>query len=235
MPADQQGSVYKTSNGHGLRWYDETSTRRRRAGFASRSAARAWFRDVERPRIARETPTAPPLTLAEHVERYLDAHAVGRDPKTIDVLRFRLAYATRVFGELHLNELEQLLARHAAPGDAVDAEIAVNGFEGRDQAADLVCGVLVLRQHVAERHQLLHDLRRAGTEDARAVEPVLHGVRVSGRCRDEGVTVPVAIHGASVPVRPDAGARFPLVFPGGGFQLGGAATDKEKPAVSSGF
>ena len=26
MPAEQQGSVYKTSKGFGLRWYDETGT-----------------------------------------------------------------------------------------------------------------------------------------------------------------------------------------------------------------
>ncbi len=61
-----------------------------------------------------ETPTAAPVTLTEHVERYLDAHSVGRDPKTIDVLRFRLAYATRVFGDLRLDELERRVAEVAA-------------------------------------------------------------------------------------------------------------------------
>lgn len=50
--------------------------------------------------------TTPP-TLEEHVESYLEAHAVGRDPKTIDVLRFRLGYATKTFGELPLDELER--------------------------------------------------------------------------------------------------------------------------------
>jgi len=38
------------------------------------------------------------VTLSEHVDTYLDAHAVGRDSKTIDVLRFRLAYATACSG-----------------------------------------------------------------------------------------------------------------------------------------
>ena len=47
MPAEQQGSVYKTARGYGIRWHDEAGTRRRQAGFPSRSAARAWFRDVE--------------------------------------------------------------------------------------------------------------------------------------------------------------------------------------------
>jgi hypothetical protein len=58
MPAEQQGSVYKTSRGYGLRWYDETGARRRQAGFSSRSAARAWFRNVEQPRMRGQTPTA---------------------------------------------------------------------------------------------------------------------------------------------------------------------------------
>jgi adenylylsulfate kinase-like enzyme len=60
-----------------------------------------------------ETIAAAPVTLAEHVAHYLDAHAVGRDPKTIDVLRFRLGYATRVFGELRLDELERRVAEVA--------------------------------------------------------------------------------------------------------------------------
>jgi integrase len=54
-----------------------------------------------------ETPTVEPPTLSEHVDAYLEAHAVGRDPKTIDVLRFRLGYATKTFGELRLDELER--------------------------------------------------------------------------------------------------------------------------------
>ena len=61
-----------------------------------------------------ETPTAAPVTLQEHVDAYLDAHAVGRDVKTIDVLRFRLDYATKVFGDLHLDELERRVAEIAA-------------------------------------------------------------------------------------------------------------------------
>ena len=81
MPADQQGQVYKTGNGYGLRWYDETGRRRRQAGFSSASKARAWFRDVERRRMRGETPTADTtITLSAHVDRYLDAHAIGRDP-----------------------------------------------------------------------------------------------------------------------------------------------------------
>jgi hypothetical protein len=114
MPAEQRGSVYRTSKGYGLRWYDEKGARRRKAGFSSRSEARRWYEHVERPRMRGEAVEAPPVTLSEHVTRYLDAHAVGRDPKTIDVLRFRLAYATRVFGDLRLDELERRVAEIAA-------------------------------------------------------------------------------------------------------------------------
>jgi integrase len=114
MPAEARGSVYQTANGHGVRWYDETGTRRRRSGFKSKSEARSWFETVERKRMRGETPAPEPVTLAEHVDRYLTAHAVGRDPKTIDVLRFRLGYATSVFGSLRLDEIERRVPEVAA-------------------------------------------------------------------------------------------------------------------------
>jgi hypothetical protein len=58
VPAEQRGSVYKTSTGYGIRYYDEGG-RRRQAGFSSRSEARRWFEDVERKRMRRETPRRP--------------------------------------------------------------------------------------------------------------------------------------------------------------------------------
>lgn len=115
MPAEQIGSVYKTTGGFGLRWYDETGTRRRKAGFSSASKARAWFRDVERPRMRGETTTADKtITLEAHVDRYLAAHAVGRDPFTIRTLKHRLGYANATFGDLSLEELERRVPEIAA-------------------------------------------------------------------------------------------------------------------------
>jgi len=114
MPAEQQGSIYRTSTGFGVRYYDQTGARRRQAGFPSKSAARKWFQEVAKPQMRGEAVKAPPVTLSEHVARYLEAHSVGRDPKTIDVLRFRLGYATRTFGDLRLDELERRVPEVAA-------------------------------------------------------------------------------------------------------------------------
>jgi len=112
MPAEQHGSIYETK-GFGLRWRDETGRERRRAGFSSPSKARAWFRDVERPRMRGET-VVRPVTLYEHVDEYLAAHATGRDASTIKTLRHRLGYATSKFGELRLDELERRVPEIAA-------------------------------------------------------------------------------------------------------------------------
>jgi hypothetical protein len=65
MPAEQRGSDHRTTTGYGIRWTDETCTRRRQAGFTSPSKARAWFRDVELPRMRGGGLVNEPLTLRE--------------------------------------------------------------------------------------------------------------------------------------------------------------------------
>lgn len=92
MPAEQHGSVYKTAKGWGIRWYDETGARKRRAGFSSRSEARAWFRDVERRRMRGEIIAPSPMTLAELVDEYLGQHVA--EANTTRALRERLKLAT---------------------------------------------------------------------------------------------------------------------------------------------
>jgi integrase len=92
MPAEQEGSLYKTSSGFGIRWRDEHGQRRRQAGFSSKSAARKWFRDVEQKRMRGETITPSPMTLAELVDEYLEQHVAEQN--TIRALRERLRYAT---------------------------------------------------------------------------------------------------------------------------------------------
>ena len=62
-----------------------------------------------------ETPAADKtITFREHVDRYLAAHAVGRDQFTIRTLRHRLGYATAVFGDLSLEEMERRVPEIAA-------------------------------------------------------------------------------------------------------------------------
>jgi integrase len=114
MPAEQRGSVYSTGKGYGIRWYDEHGARRRKAGFKSRSEARCWFENVEKRRMRGEQVRPAPVTFREHADAYVEAHKVGRDENTIRVLKERLAYATRAFGETRLDELERRVPEIAA-------------------------------------------------------------------------------------------------------------------------
>ena len=50
MPANSAAPTTRPARAYGLRWYDESGARRRRAGFSS-SRLRKWFADVEQPRM----------------------------------------------------------------------------------------------------------------------------------------------------------------------------------------
>ena len=114
MPADQQGQVYKTKTGFGIRYYDENGVRQRHAGFSSASKARKWFRDVEIPRMRGEAVARPPVTLREHIDRYLEVHALSADPNTIRVLRERLRRPLDAFGDYQLRDLARMAGDVAA-------------------------------------------------------------------------------------------------------------------------
>jgi integrase len=114
MPAEQQGSIYRTTNGFGIRWIDETGRRRRQAGFTSPSKAKAWYRDVERPRMRGETIARPPVTFRAHVDRHLEAHAQISDANTMRVLRERLKRPVDAFGDFQLRELAGMAPEVAA-------------------------------------------------------------------------------------------------------------------------
>jgi integrase len=103
MPAEQHGQPYKTRKGWGLRWYDEAGRRRRRSGFETRSAALAWYRDIERPRLRGEAPQ--PLTLREFSDRYLERYEALRSPVTVATLRARLVRPLAEFGDVSLGDL----------------------------------------------------------------------------------------------------------------------------------
>ena len=115
MPATQRGSVRRLASGrYQLRYYDAEGKRHTGGSFPTRSAAFAHFRDVIEPQLDGQVPSLPDLTLAEFVEVYLDRHAVTVRPRTIRVLRERLRYATRAYGDLRLSALE------AMAGDLAD-------------------------------------------------------------------------------------------------------------------
>ena len=114
MPADQRGSVYATKTGYGIQYRDEKGARRRQAGFPSRSTARKWFQETEKPRQRGEAVARPPVTLTEHVEAFLKVHAVTRDPNTVRVLAERLKRPTATFGDTRLRDLERMAGDIAA-------------------------------------------------------------------------------------------------------------------------
>jgi len=104
VPAEQAGSVYTTSTGIGIRWTDETGARRRQAGFSSPSKARAWFRDVELPRM-RGGLVNEPLTLREFSDRYIARYEADRSAVTVQTLRWRLVRPLDEFGDVRLSDL----------------------------------------------------------------------------------------------------------------------------------
>ena len=108
MPATQRGHAYRLGPKWGLRYYDATGKRRRKSPFPTKSAALAHFRDVIEPELRGEPIAAPDLTLAEFVPLYLDRHGASVRPRTITVLRERLNYAVKAFGDVPLKELERM-------------------------------------------------------------------------------------------------------------------------------
>jgi integrase len=108
MPATQRGQAYRLGRSTwGLRYYD-AGKRRRKSPFPSKSAALAHYRDLIEPELRGEAPAAPELTLSELVELYLERHAASVRPRTIEVLRERLGYTVRAFGEVPLDDLERM-------------------------------------------------------------------------------------------------------------------------------
>jgi integrase len=115
MPPVQRGQAYRLAPGKwGLRYYDADGVRRRKSPFRSKSAALAHYRDVIEPELRGEPAQAPELTLAEFVPLFLERHKAGVRPRTVDVLRERLAYATAAFGDETLRDLERMAGEIAA-------------------------------------------------------------------------------------------------------------------------
>ena len=109
MPATQRGQAYRLGpNRWGLRYYDAGGVRRRKAPFPSKSAALAYYRNTVEPDLRGDPAPMPELTLAALVDLYLKRHAATVRPKTVQVLRERLAYATTAFGGVPLRDLARM-------------------------------------------------------------------------------------------------------------------------------
>src|SRR5262245_40536893 len=109
MPQTQRGQAYRLDRGRwGLRYYDGDGKRRRVSPFPTTSAALSHFRDVVEPELRGEPAPLPDLTLAEFADLYLARHGAVVRARTVKVLRDRLAYATRVYGDVPLRELERM-------------------------------------------------------------------------------------------------------------------------------
>ena len=66
------------------------------------------------PQLRGEPAALPDLTLAEFVPLYLERHAAGVRPRTIDALRWRLGVAIEAFGDVPLRDLERMSGEIAA-------------------------------------------------------------------------------------------------------------------------
>jgi integrase len=109
MPPTRRGQAYKLAPGRwGLRYYDAAGRRQRKSPSASKSAALSHYRDVIEPQLRGESVPLPELTFGEFVPVYLERHAAGVRPKTIDALRWRLGIAIAAFGDVPLNDLERM-------------------------------------------------------------------------------------------------------------------------------
>jgi len=107
MPATQQGQYDKVNGKHRVRWYDREGKRHAKGGFASKSAARAYYRETVEPQLDGRVPAKPDIPLSEFVTVYLDRHH-GRD-RTVATLRERLRVAEKRFGTVSLRELERMV------------------------------------------------------------------------------------------------------------------------------
>lgn len=109
MPQTQRGQAYKLNSGKwGLRYYDAQGNRRRKSPFPSKSAALAHYRDLIEPRLLGQPTEQSDLTLGEFVPVYLERHGAVVRGRTIAILRERLGYAVRAYGDVPLSDLERM-------------------------------------------------------------------------------------------------------------------------------
>jgi integrase len=103
-----RGSVFRTRAGYGIRW-PEGGKRPQRTGFATRTAAREWFRDNVAPRLHEGAPDAS-ITFNAFCDLYLDRWGATVAKRTKETVEERLVPSRDRFGGWTLRELEHAAA-----------------------------------------------------------------------------------------------------------------------------
>jgi integrase len=91
-----------------LRYYDNDGERHTAGVFETRSAAFKYFREAIEPKLIGEPAQMPDPTLSEFADLYLERHSAVVRGRTIKILRDRLKYATRDYGDVRLSELQRM-------------------------------------------------------------------------------------------------------------------------------
>jgi hypothetical protein len=125
MPAGPDAQIRKLPSGKWqLRYVDREGKRRSGGAFASKSEARAHYRDIVRAELDGHPAARRDVTLSELVDVFLERHATVAEPRTIETLRWRLRRPLDAYGDVPLAELERMtdeLAGFAADSRSVSA------------------------------------------------------------------------------------------------------------------
>jgi integrase len=139
----------------------------------------------------------PDITLAQLVGLYLDRHAATVRPRTIVVLRERLAYALRAFGDVPLQELERM-----------SGEIA--GWQSRLPERSRYGIVSALRQTLGAAVRWEYIARNPASMAGRNPQPSPRTVRAYSRAELEAIAAelspehrPIPIFAAATGLRPE--------------------------------
>jgi integrase len=108
MPPITRGSIYRTREGFGIRW-PENGTRSHKAGFRTKTDARAWFDEHVKPRLTTGAPSAE-IAFAAFANLYVARWGATVAPRTRATLEERLAPALARFGAWPLRDLESAAA-----------------------------------------------------------------------------------------------------------------------------
>lgn len=112
MPAETRGSVFKTSDGYGIRW-PENGKRPQRTGFRTKREARRWFDGNVASRLRSPGPSNA-ITFDAFCDLFLERHGATVHPRTKETLTERLSASRERFGPWTLGELEGAAADVAA-------------------------------------------------------------------------------------------------------------------------